>query len=84
MGEVILVIRVLPDSIESIGDVENALKAMMPARFEEEPIAFGMKSFKVTFIVPDGGGNVQEDLENKLESIKGVSSIEVLMASRGM
>ena len=84
MGDVILVIRVLPDSVENIEKVKAGLEALEPNRLEEEPIAFGMKAFKFTKIIPDEGGNVQEELENKISSIEGVSEQEVLMASRSL
>jgi translation elongation factor EF-1beta len=84
MGDVILVIRVLPDSPESIEKVRAGLEALKPERLEEESIAFGMKAFKFTKMVPDTGGSVQEDLENQIRAIPGVSDLEVLMASRSL
>lgn len=84
MGEVILAIRVLPDSPESISKVRAGLEDMKPERLEEESIAFGMKAFKATFVIPDTGGNLQEDLENRISKIPGVSGLEVLMASRSL
>ena len=84
MGEVILVIRVLPDSPDSIEKVKEALEKMNPTRLEEEAIAFGMKAFKVTVRVPDEGGGVQEKIENDIKAIEGVSDIEILMATRAM
>ena len=84
MGEVILVIRVLPDSPDSISKVRAGLEDLKPQRLEEEAIAFGMKAFKATFVIPDTGGNLQEELENKIREVPGVSDLEVLMASRSL
>ena len=75
MGEVICVYKVLPDSPESFDKVKDLLEAMQPARLEEEPIAFGLKALIFTKIIPDGEG-VLEDLENKLNDLDGVGSVE--------
>jgi len=83
MGEVILVIRVLPDSPENVQKVKEGLEALKPARLEEEPLAFGMVAFKVTVMIPDEGG-VQDRTENEINAIPGVGSSEVLQASRAM
>jgi elongation factor 1-beta len=83
MGDVILVMRVLPDGPESTAKVKSALEALSPERLEEEPIGFGVVAFKFTIIIPDEGGK-QEELENKISAIEGVSQSEVLMASRAM
>jgi translation elongation factor EF-1beta len=56
---------------------------LTPDRLEEEPIGFGIKSLKVTKIIPDEGG-AQEEFENQLRGIDGIRDIEVVMASRSM
>ena len=83
MGEVILVIRVLPDSPENIQKVREGLQALKPQRLEEEPLAFGMLAFKLTIMIPDAGGE-QDRMENKVNAIPGVGSSEVIQASRAM
>ena len=83
MGEVILVLRVLPDSPENVGKVREVLQALKPQRLEEEPIAFGMLAFKFTILIPDAGGE-QDRMENRVNSIPGVGSSEVIQASRAM
>ena len=83
MGDVILVIRVLPKDPESFEKVKSALETLDPKRLEDEPIAFGLKALKVTFMVPDEGGH-QDKLENKIKSIEGVGEFEVIQASRSL
>lgn len=83
MGEVILVLRVLPESPEAVQGVKKALKALKPQRLEEEAIAFGMVALKFTIMIPDAGGE-QDKMENRVGSIPGVSSVEVVQASRSM
>lgn len=83
MGDVILVLRVLPDSPGSIPKVRKGLKALKPQRLEEEPLAFGMVAFRFTIIIPDAGGE-QDRMENRVSSVQGVGSVEVIQASRAM
>ncbi len=83
MGEVILVIRVLPDSPENVGKVREGLQALKPQRLEEEPLAFGMVAFRLTIMIPDAGGE-QDKMENRVNSVLGVGSSEVIQASRAM
>jgi elongation factor 1-beta len=83
MGDVIAVFRILPDSPDSFGKVKEQIEAMKPAKFEEEPIAFGLKAIKATFIIPDKGG-VMDELENKLNAVEGSESVETLQVSRSL
>jgi translation elongation factor aEF-1 beta len=83
MGEVICVYKILPESPESFGKVRQSLEAMKPASLEEEPVAFGLKALVFTHVIPDGGGALEE-LENKLNSIEGVGSVENIKTSRAM
>ena len=83
MGEVICVYKIMPDSPESFGRVRKALEGMEPNRLEEEPVAFGLIALKFTKIIPDAPGNLEE-LENKLNGIDGVGSVENIMTSRAM
>lgn len=83
MGQVIIVIRVLPDSPDNVDSVRAALQKLKPERLEDEPIGFGLSAFKFTKIIPDEGGS-QEKLENQVSAIRGVGNSEVLMASRAM
>ena len=83
MGEVICVYKVMPEAPEDSGKVKKALEAMKPNRLEEEPVAFGLVAFRFTKIIPDDAGGLEE-LENKLNSIEGVGSVENTMTSRAM
>jgi translation elongation factor aEF-1 beta len=83
MGEVFLVMRVLPDGPGNVQRVREGLEALKPARLEEEPLAFGMVAFRFTVMIPDTGGE-QDRMENRVSSLPGVSSVEVIQASRAM
>jgi len=83
MGEVIVVFMIIPESMDLFGGVKKALEDMKPHRLEEEPIAFGLKGLKFTTIIPDEEGAMPE-LEEKLNSIKGVQSVETVTVSRSL
>jgi elongation factor 1-beta len=83
MGYVILVIRVLPSEPGVFEEMKKKLEALKPKRVEEEPVAFGLKALKLTFIVPDEGGH-QDELENKIRATDGVGDMEIIHASRSL
>lgn len=83
MGEVICVFRIMPESPERFEEIKKALEELKPERLEEEPIAFGLKALKFTKVIPDESGT-QDELENKLESIDGIQSVETLTVSRSL
>ena len=83
VGAVIVVVRVLPDSVEDFGSVKIAVENLAPKRIEEEPIAFGLKAVKATFLVPEIDGKMDE-LEEKLNSIEHVGSVEIVGMSRSL
>lgn len=82
MGEVAVVIKVMPESPDAFDGmksaVENAIKA---EKIEEEPIAFGLKALKVTVVVTDGEGGT-EAIEEKLKTLPGVSDVQVVALGR--
>jgi len=83
MGEVIAVFRILPDSPDGFDAVSKKVRALKPARLDEEPVAFGLKAIIATFIIPDEGGSMDQ-LENRLGSIKGTQSVETVRVSRSL
>ena len=83
MGEVIVVYKIMPDGPDSFDSIKATLEKMEPNRLEEEPVAFGLKALIFTKIIPDGEG-VLEDLENELNEIPGVGSVENTKCSRAM
>jgi elongation factor 1-beta len=83
MGDVIAVFRILPDAPDSFDKVKQQVEAANPTKLEEEPIAFGLKAIKATFIIPDEGGK-QDELENRLNAIDGTQSVETLQVSRSL
>lgn len=83
MGEVICVYRIMPERPEDFKSIKEALQKMKPARLEEDPIGFGVTALRFTAIINDGPG-VLEELEEKLNKIKGIGSCENTMTTRAL
>jgi len=83
VGIVIVVFKITPDDIDSFQAVKEAVEKFGPKRTEEEPIAFGLNAVKATFLVPEIDGKMDE-LEENLNSIEHVGSVEVVHMSRSL
>ncbi|MDI6806713.1 MAG: elongation factor 1-beta [Candidatus Aenigmarchaeota archaeon] len=85
MTEVIVELRVLPKDVEV--DLEKLEKeinsALTPQKILREPVAFGLVALRVTKIVKDEAGQIDE-LERKLKIIEGVGELEVLKVTRAI
>lgn len=76
MGQVAVVIKILPDSPENFASMkENIIKTFNPKSVKEEDVAFGLKALKIMVIMDDkeGAGNIEE----KIMQIKGVGQAQV-------
>lgn len=84
MASVIITMKIMPQSPET--DLE-ALKGMTnglikefcgetETRAEEEPIGFGLKALKMTFVMDEAKGST-DDLESKISALEEVQSVEV-------
>lgn len=81
MGDVLTVYNIYPEEIEDSDRIVEALKSKVPEEFklnsvELEPVAFGLKIVKASFIFPDKIGGLLEKLEEFLKSVPGVNEIE--------
>jgi len=83
MGDVIVVFRVIPESMEFFDKVKHELEKLKPQRLEEEPIAFGLKAWKFTKIIPDEEGTLPR-LEEQIAKIRHVQSSETIEISRSL
>ncbi|HID25061.1 MAG TPA: elongation factor 1-beta [Thermoplasmata archaeon] len=89
MGEVIALIRVMPNGV--LDDVKmktlnNKIKETIKepaklARLEVKDIAFGLRAVNVTVVVPDAAGGV-DPIAEKLSKIESVESAEVVDVGR--
>jgi elongation factor 1-beta len=83
MGDVIVIFRIMPESMDSFESIRSELQKFSPQRLEEEPVAFGLKAFMFTKLVPEKEGEMDK-LEKALNGIKGVQSAEVVKLSRSL
>ncbi|HVP94929.1 MAG TPA: elongation factor 1-beta [Methanoregulaceae archaeon] len=80
MGNVALILRVMPESPEvDLDSLKKEIKTVLPdvAEIKEEPIGFGLKALKLAVIVSDQGGET-DSIEQKLNGIKGVERAEIV------
>ncbi len=83
MGEVAMIYRIMPESPESMDSIKKELEERVKSvgaelnRVDEKPIAFGLKALEVAIIMDDKSGKSGE-LEEKLSSIPGVQSLELV------
>ena len=83
MGDVICVYRITPDSVEGFESVKKAVETLKPQRLNTEPVAFGLNAVIATFLVPEKDGALEE-LENSLNSIENVGSVELENMTRSL
>ena len=84
MGEVVTTVKLMPEGVEvDLEQIKNQAQDVITDggatlhQIEEEPIAFGLVSIIVRFIVDDKTGGT-DLVEEKLSQISGVSSLEVI------
>jgi len=89
MGEVIALIRVMPEGVISdeainkmIDDIRTIIKPPVKlGKIEINNVAFGLKGLKVTVSVPDSEGGLDPVVET-LSTVENVDSVEVTDVGR--
>ena len=89
MGEVIAVIRLMPDGVISdealnkmIDDIKNIIKPPVKlGKIEINNVAFGLKGLNVTVSVPDSEGGL-DPIVDTLAGIENVDNAEVTDVGR--
>lgn len=83
MGDISVKIKLMPSSVETnLEEIKEKSQAILEekggknVRFEEEPIAFGLKAIIVFFIWSEE--KELESIEKNLEKIENVNSLQVL------
>ncbi len=83
MGEVLVVYRIMPESVETnLDEIIEKLKEINGFKdCEKEPIAFGLVAIKASFVVADEEGGTEE-IEKKIKNIEGIGEIDVIDIKR--
>jgi elongation factor 1-beta len=85
LGDVAIIYRVMPESVEvDLDKVQNGIREAIPegAKLEGmmlKDIAFGIRAIVMRVRMPDKvGGGIPDLIEDRVQAIEGVASIEVL------
>jgi len=89
MGEVIALIRVMPDGMledeelqQMIDDIKSVIKEPVKlGKVEVKDIAFGLRGLNVTVSVPDSEGGL-DPIVDTLGTVKKVENVEVVDVGR--
>ena len=80
MGDVALILRVMPESPDvDLEALKEEIKKILPGvkQVVEEPIGFGLKALKLVVVVSDQGGET-DAVEAKLSGLAGVERAEIV------
>lgn len=89
MGDVLTTMKIMPDSPDvDLDAIKTTIESSMPEGAKlhdmaEEPIAFGLVAIILQFITDDGEGG-SEPVEEMVQAIDGVASIEITGVGRLM
>lgn len=89
MADVIVTMKIMPESPEVdmdglSGKVKEEITSSVgetEMKEEIEPVAFGLKALKLSFVMSEDKGSTEE-LEKKLSEKEGVNSVEVVDVRR--
>ena len=91
MARVVVTLKIMPQSPESdLNSIENEAKSKIlefsensEMRSVQEPIAFGIKALKITFVMEESKGST-DSLEENIKTIEGVNSVETIDVRRAI
>ena len=89
MGDVLTTMKIMPDSPDvDLDAIKATIESSMPEGAKlhdmaEEPIAFGLVAIILQFITDDGEGG-SEPVEEMVQAIDGLASIEITGVGRLM
>ena len=91
MANAIVTIKVMPESPEvNLEKLSEEVKKKIAdfagegeTRQEIEPVAFGLKALKITFVMDEAQGS-PEPLEKEVDGLEGVNSVEVTDVRRAI
>lgn len=91
MARVVVTLKIMPESPEvDLNSIESKAKAKIlefsknsEMRSHQEPIAFGIKAIKITFVMDESKG-ATDSLEEDIKAIDGVNSVEAIDVRRAI
>lgn len=90
MAQVVITLKIMPDSPQvNLEEIKSNVKPLI-AEFGGEvgkeeivPVAFGLKSLNLFFVMDESLGST-ESLEDKIKEVEGVQSVEVIDVRRAI
>ncbi len=90
MASVIITLKIMPGGVDTdFSGIQEKAKHMIAefggevGREEIEPVAFGLRCLKLTFIMDEDKGST-EDLEAQIAEIDGVNSVDCIDVRRAL
>lgn len=91
MTNVIIMLKIMPENPEiNLDDIQKkaieqitSFSGETETKSEQEPIAFGLKALKITFVMDESKGSTDE-LEKNISELEGVNSVEVVDVRRAL
>ncbi|MGP3668193.1 MAG: elongation factor 1-beta [Candidatus Bathyarchaeota archaeon] len=88
MGKVVASFKVFPEDVNvNLEEIKRKIEKKLPPeafihKFEEEPVAFGLRVVIAHIILPEDVSGEMDKIENILGEIEGVSQVQFLMVRR--
>ncbi|MBU5690140.1 MAG: elongation factor 1-beta [Candidatus Aenigmatarchaeota archaeon] len=86
MGQatVIVTYKITPEGLEvNLDKLQKELEKFQPQKMEIEPIAFGLNAIIMVKVLPEIEGEADRFAE-KIQSIKGVQTVDIIEMTRGL
>lgn len=91
MAQVVVTLKIMPESPDvDLSNIKTLAKAKIidfsqsrEMKTEFEPIAFGLKAVKITFVMDESKGST-DALEESIKTISGVNSVEAVDVRRAI
>ncbi len=88
MGEVIAIIRVIPEKEVNKEEIKNKIKEIVERcegylnEMKEEPFVFGLTAINTVVIIDEKKPQNLEKIEEELNKIEGINSAEIVQLDR--
>jgi len=88
MAKILVSMKIFPEDITiDLEQLKQKIEGTMPKdskvmRFNEEPIAFGLKALIAHILIPEEKQEELEKIETNIRQIQGISNIETFMMQR--